>query len=53
VSPAGTSGEVWVPLLSAGGTSTSLLPGATRLRRSGNYDVYRVGAGTFEFGFTP
>jgi hypothetical protein len=30
-----------------------LSPGATRLRRSGNYDVYQVGAGTFEFSFTP
>jgi hypothetical protein len=53
VSPAGTSGEVWVPLLSGGGTSTALSAGATRLRRSGNYDVYGVGAGTFEFSSTP
>ena len=53
VSPAGTSGEVWVPLLSSGGTSTALSAGATLLRRSGNYDVYRVAAGTFEFGSTP
>ena len=53
VSPAGTSGEVWVPLLSAGGTSTALAPGATLLRRSGNYDVYRVAAGTFEFSSAP
>jgi hypothetical protein len=53
VSPAGTRGEVWVPLLSAGGTTQALLPGATLLRRSGNYDVYGVAAGTFEFSFTP
>jgi len=53
VSPAGTSGEIWVPLLSGGGTSTALSPGATRLRRSGNYDVYGVGAGTFELSSTP
>jgi hypothetical protein len=53
VSPAGTSGEVWVPLLSVGGTSAALSPGATLLRRSGNYDVYRVGAGTFELSSTP
>jgi hypothetical protein len=52
LSPAGTGGEVWVPLLS-GGTSTALSPGATFLRRSGNYDIYRVGAGTFAFGSTP
>jgi hypothetical protein len=53
VSPAGTSGEVWVPLLSAGGRTAALSPGATLLRRSGNYDVYGVGTGTFEFSFTP
>lgn len=50
---AGTGGEVWAPLLSAGGTSAALSPGATLLRRSGNYDVCLVGAGTFEFSFTP
>jgi alpha-L-rhamnosidase-like protein len=53
VAPAGTSGEVWVPLLSAGGRTTALSSGATLLRRSGNYDVYGVGSGTFEFSFTP
>jgi hypothetical protein len=53
VSPAGTSGEVWVPLPSGGGTSTALSSGATRLRRSGSYDVYQVGAGTFEFSAAP
>ena len=53
VSAAGTSGEVWVPRLSAGGTTTALSPGATRLRQSGNYDVYGAGAGTFEFSSTP
>jgi hypothetical protein len=53
VSPAGTSGEVWVPVLSVGGTTTALSPGATLRRRSGNYDVYGVGSGTFEFSFTP
>ncbi len=53
VSPSGTSGEVWVPLLSGGGASTALSPGATLLRRSGNYDVYGVGPGTFEFSSTP
>ena len=53
VSPAGTRGEVWVPLLSAGGTSAAPSSGATLLRGSGNYDVYQVGAGTFEFSFTP
>ncbi|HEX3478389.1 MAG TPA: alpha-L-rhamnosidase C-terminal domain-containing protein [Kofleriaceae bacterium] len=53
VAPAGTSGEVWVPLLSVGGRTTALSPGATLLRRSGNYDVYGVGTGTFEFSFTP
>jgi hypothetical protein len=49
VAPAGTGGEVWVPLVSADATSASLAPGATFLRRDGTYDVYRVGAGTFEF----
>jgi hypothetical protein len=29
--------------------SVALTPGATLLRRDGEYDVYRVGAGTFEF----
>ncbi|HMG21530.1 MAG TPA: alpha-L-rhamnosidase C-terminal domain-containing protein [Kofleriaceae bacterium] len=53
VSPAGTSGEVWVPLPSASGKSTALSPGATLLRRSGNHDVYGVAAGTFEFSSTP
>jgi len=54
VSPAGTDGEVWVPLASATtGTSLPLTPGTTLLRRSGNYDVYRVGAGTFEFSSAP
>ena len=53
VAPTGTSGEVWVPLATPTGTSTALTPGATLLRRSGNYDVYRVTAGTFEFGSTP
>ena len=52
VAPAGTSGEVWVPLTSATGTSTPLTPGTTFLRRAGSYDVYRVGAGTFEFSST-
>ena len=40
-------------LLSAGSRSTALSSGATLLRRSGNYDVYGVGSGTFEFSFTP
>jgi hypothetical protein len=53
VSPAGTGGEVWVPLASATATSSPLTSGATFLRRSGTYDVYRVGAGTFEFSSTP
>jgi hypothetical protein len=52
--PPGTSGEVWVPLASATGSiSGALTSGATFLRRSGNYDVYSVGAGTFEFGSAP
>jgi hypothetical protein len=54
VSPSGTGGEVWVPLASATtSTSTSLTPGATFVRRSGKYDIYRVGAGTFEFSSAP
>jgi len=48
--PAGTGGEIWVPLASAPETtSVALTPGATLLRREGSYDVYSVGAGTFEF----
>ncbi|WP_344505356.1 alpha-L-rhamnosidase C-terminal domain-containing protein [Dactylosporangium maewongense] len=54
VAPQGTSGEVWVPLSSATQSiSGPLTPGATFLRRSGSYDVYSVGAGTFEFGSAP
>jgi hypothetical protein len=52
-SPAGTSGEVWVPLASATSVSTALTAGATFIRRSGLYDVYAAGAGTFRFGSGP
>ena len=48
-SPSGTSGEVWVPLASPTSTSSALTAGATFVRRSGLYDVYTVGAGTFSF----
>jgi hypothetical protein len=48
--PEGTGGEVWVPVGSAPeAASVALTPGATLLRRDGEYDVYSVGAGTFEF----
>ena len=47
--PAGTSGQVWVPLASAASVSSALTAGATFLQRSGNYDVYQVGSGTFQF----
>ncbi len=54
VSPSGTGGEVWVPLASAANSvSLPLTPGTTFVRRAGNYDVYRVGAGTFEFSSAP
>jgi hypothetical protein len=53
VSPPGTSGEVWVPLASAASTTRALTPGPEWVRRSGGYDVYRVPAGTFEFGSSP
>ena len=54
VSPSGTGGEVWVPLASsANSLSLPLTPGTTFVRRAGNYDVYRVGAGTFEFSSAP
>jgi hypothetical protein len=46
VAPTGTGGEVWVP---AAATNSPLTPGATFLRHAGNYDVYRVESGTFEF----
>jgi hypothetical protein len=52
-SPAGTTGQVWVPLSSASATSTALTSGATFVQRNGLYDVYSVGAGTFEFSSTP
>ncbi|MEV6846768.1 alpha-L-rhamnosidase C-terminal domain-containing protein [Actinoplanes sp. NPDC051411] len=47
--PAGTSGQIWVPLATTSATSTAMTPGATFVQRSGLYDVYAVGAGTFEF----
>ena len=54
VSPPATSGEVWVPLATAKTTTSQVLAGsATLLRRSGNYDVYRVGEGRFEFSSSP
>ncbi|GIH02279.1 hypothetical protein Rhe02_03460 [Rhizocola hellebori] len=54
VSPSGTSGEVWVPLATADTSTSQVLAGsATLLRRSGNYDVYRVGEGRFEFSSAP
>jgi hypothetical protein len=50
VAAAGTGGEVWVPLGSAPEVaSVALTDGATWLRRDGEYDVYSVGEGTFEF----
>jgi len=52
-SPAGAGGEVWVPLASATSTSSALTAGATFVRRSGLYDVYSVGAGTFSFSSGP
>jgi hypothetical protein len=48
--PEGTGGEVWVPVGSAPEAASVALTGdATPLRRDGEYDVYGVGAGTFEF----
>ncbi len=48
--PEGTGGEVWVPVGSASeAASVALTPGATLLRRDGEYDVYSIGEGTFEF----
>jgi hypothetical protein len=53
-SPANTGGEVWVPLASATTSiSAPLTHGATFVRRAGNYDIYQVGAGTFEFASGP
>ncbi|MFC4063559.1 alpha-L-rhamnosidase-related protein [Actinoplanes subglobosus] len=51
--PAGTSGQVWVPLASASATSTAVTEGATLVRRDGLYDVYAVNAGTSEFTSAP
>ena len=54
VSPAGTVGHVWVPLASATtSVSLPLTPGTTFVRRTGNYDVYLVHGGTFEFSSAP
>ncbi|MET7394912.1 alpha-L-rhamnosidase C-terminal domain-containing protein [Dactylosporangium sp. NPDC005572] len=50
--PTGSSGEVWVPLLTASATSTPPA-GATFVRRDGTYDVYTVDAGTYEFTSAP
>ena len=48
--PADTGGEVWVPVGSALDAASVVLSGdPTLLRRDGEYDVYSVGAGTFEF----
>ena len=52
--PTGTAGEVWVPLASATRSiSLPLTNGTTFVRRTGNYDVYKVGAGTFKFASGP
>ncbi|MFI5894528.1 alpha-L-rhamnosidase C-terminal domain-containing protein [Actinoplanes sp. NPDC051513] len=51
-SPAGTSGQIWVPLASTSATSTAMTSGATFVQRNGLYDIYSVGAGTFEFSST-
>ena len=54
VSPAGTSGEVWVPLASpTTSTSLALTPGATLLRRSGQLRRLQGRRGTFEFSSAP
>jgi hypothetical protein len=48
--PEGTGGEVWIPVGSAPEAASVVLAGdATLLRRDGEYDVYSVGVGTFEF----
>jgi alpha-L-rhamnosidase len=52
-SPSGTGGQVWVPLASANSVSLPLTAGTTFLRHDGKYDVYQVGAGTFEFASVP
>jgi hypothetical protein len=51
--PAGTSGQVWVPLASSGATSTAMTSGATLIQRNGLYDVYSVGSGASEFSSAP
>lgn len=51
--PAGTSGQVWVPLASASATSTAITSGATLLQRNGLFDVYSAGPGTSEFSTAP
>jgi hypothetical protein len=52
ISPAGTSGQVWVPLASSNATSMAISSGATFVQRNGLYDIYSVGSGTFEFSST-
>jgi hypothetical protein len=52
--PAGTHGEVWIPLFSADKTvSHALTAGPTLLRRDRNHDVYSVADGTYEFSSVP
>jgi hypothetical protein len=52
--PAGTHGEVWIPLSSADkSVSRALTAGPTLLRRDHKYDVYSVGEGTYEFSSVP
>jgi len=52
-SPSKTGGQVWVPLASAKSVSLPLTAGTTFVRHDGNYDVYQVGAGTFDFASVP
>ncbi|MEU4220227.1 alpha-L-rhamnosidase C-terminal domain-containing protein [Actinoplanes sp. NPDC026623] len=50
--PAGTSGQVWVPLASTSATSTAITSGATFVQRNGLFDIYSAGPGTSEFSST-
>ena len=53
VAPSGTSGQVWVPIASSNASTSVIAGNASFVQRSGLYDIYQVGSGTFEFGSVP
>ena len=53
VVPSGKSGQVWVPIASSSASTSVMAGNATFVERSGLYDIYQVGSGTFEFSSVP